>query len=149
MWQVTKEDLRGHKKIKVDGIQFVIKKLNPILDFKSDKIPQIFTEFKSMRPVDPTKTPEPKELERMYRDMMTVVEAGVVEIVGHGPLADKAADGITAEDLFRNSKTGFKLYFEIMDHSLAHFKGLKGVFFWINRKLSLLMLSRRNMVSVP
>lgn len=143
MWPFKKrnitDEVRGLKRIKVRGMRFVIKKLNPFLDFKDDRMPQIFTDHKPMRPADPNQPPDKNQMDRMYRDMMSVVDAGVVEIVGYGPMEK---GGITVEDLFRDSEMGFQLYMQIIDHSLNRFKGLKGVFFSAKTRLSTYILSR-------
>lgn len=130
-YKPTKEDLLGLKKISVHGASFVIKKLNPLLDFPPEKMPQIFSTFMSRR-----QKKEQENLEatarRNLEDMYSIVEAGVVspELVkiGKGDSRGKE-DGITVEDLFRSGDLGQQLYFEILAHSLNRFRGLKGIFF--------------------
>lgn len=115
------EKLRGHKQIKIQGMRFTIRRLNPLLDFPSDKIPQIFTDFVSVKDkpiLDPKKIQE---------DMYSIIQAGVVE-------PRLSQEGITPEDLFRDPEIGTGLYREIIEHSLNRFKGLKKLFFSIKAR---------------
>jgi hypothetical protein len=141
-----KEKLQGHKVVKVCGSKFVIRRINPIMDFPADKMPQIFTSFKSERKTDKTPYSATTILEQMIR----VIEAGVVspELVPVGK-ADKRGkeDGITAEDLFRDEETGVKLFQEIMLHSLNHYRGLKGVFFSLKNRLTFAINLAKNMAT--
>ena len=131
----TLEKLRGHKKLKINGMTFVIKRINPLVDFPANKMPQIFTEMNmTRRPLNPN--PSQLEVKRQIQDMMTTIEAGVVE-PELGPVGSKGK--LTAEDLFRDPGMGLKLFHEILDHSLNNFRGLKRVFFSIGIRLSLLM----------
>ena len=47
MWPFNKkstvEQLLGYKKIKINGMWFTIKRINPRVDFKADEIPMYFT----------------------------------------------------------------------------------------------------------
>lgn len=138
--ELTKAKVQEWKTVKVNHAKFIIRKLNPLLDFTADRMPQIFTTFVSRRPIDPEKiTAEAKA--RLEEDLRAVLERGVVkpEIVpiGKGEKRGKEA-GITADDLLRDD-TGVKLYMEIITHSLNRFRGLRGVFFSIRTKLSLFM----------
>ncbi|HEA21481.1 MAG TPA: hypothetical protein ENH87_11235 [Pricia antarctica] len=135
-----KDKLQGFKKIKVGGMRFVIRKLNPLLDFPHDKIPQIFTSYESRRPIDPNRQIQPQEMAKIQKDMYDVIRAGVTEPVLH---AD-GKDGLCAEDLFRNIDIGYPLYFEIIAHSLNQFKGLKKLFFSIKIKRLLYTEWRKN-----
>jgi len=145
-----KAKIQGWKRIVINGMSFVIRKINPLIDLPSDKIPQIFTEFQSRRPVDPNKIPTQQEIIRIQNDMKIIICAGVVsphlvkteEGDKHGK-----EDGLTVEDLFRDPSMGYKLYLEIFSHSLNVFRGLKGVFFSIRLRLLLLMRWRRDMES--
>ena len=129
----TLEKLRGHKKLKINGMSFVIKRINPLVDFPANKMPQIFTEMNmSRRPPNPN--PSQLEVKRQLQDMMTTVQAGVVD-PELGPIGSKGK--LTAEDLFRDPGMGIKLFHEIMSHSLNRFKGLEHLFFSIGIKLSL------------
>jgi hypothetical protein len=143
----TLDEVRGYRRVKINGMRFVIKKLNPFLDFKDDKIPQIFTEHKSIRPVDPKRMPTAAEVDRMYKDMAAVIEVGVVEIIGYGPVSKQKDTGITCEDLFRDPELGFRLYLEIINHSSNRFRGLRGVFFSLKNRLLARMLSRHVMAN--
>lgn len=131
----TKAELQGHKKVKVCHSQFTIRRINPLLDFDLEHMPQIFTSFQSNRKTD--KSPyDPKVL---LEQMMRVVEAGVVDpplaCVGKGAARGKE-EGITVEDIFRDEECGYKLYSEIMLHSLNRFSGLKKVFFSVKTRLA-------------
>lgn len=129
-----KQDLQGHKTVKIHGHRFVIRKLNPLIDFNFQNMPQIFSSFVSRRKTEP----EPADPSRMLEQMMAVVNAGIVEPelvpVGKGDKKGKEA-GITVEDLFRDAEIGSKLYTEIMLHSMNRFRGLKGVFFSLKNRL--------------
>jgi len=153
MWpfgnRASKEKLQGWKRVKVNGSRYVIRKLNPLLDFPADRMPQIFSSFISRRPFDPEKlTPEARA--RLQEDLQTVLEAGVIKpslvSVGKGDKRGKE-DGITADDLMRDD-TGVKLYIEIITHSLNMFKGLKGVFFSLKTRLSLFIRLRNHTESL-
>jgi hypothetical protein len=141
-----KERLKGYKKIKILGMKFIIRKINPLLDFPADKIPQIFTSFETRRKVVET-TPSITDTQKSLRDTYAIIEAGVVE-----PKLEKYIDGkeegITAEDLFRDFDIGFKLYIEIITHSMNRFRGLKGLFFSIKTKQLLSTEWRKNMESL-
>lgn len=130
-----KEKLQGHKVVKVCGQKFVIRKINPIIDFPADKMPQIFTSFKSERKTEKS----PYSPQALMEQMIRVIEAGVVspELVpiGKGEKRGKEA-GITAEDLFRDEEVGVKLFQEIMLHALNKYRGIKGVFFSLKNRLT-------------
>ena len=134
-----KDDLVGIKVIKVNGHKFKIKKINPLLDFDSDSIPQIFTYYQNLRPKPKEQNDlSPKTLKKCLEDMKTLVKIGVVE-------PRICPEIITIDDIFRWGDTGQKLYIEILSHSLNQFRGLKGVFFSIKIRLSLYTLCRKNM----
>lgn len=129
---------------------FVIKKVNPFLDFPADKVPQIFTDYISRRKVDPLAQPTQAEIQKIQEQMYAYVKAGVAHIVAGKeklPLVEreKKEEGVTVEDLFRDQQMGYKLYWEIMNHSLNQFKGLRGVFFSIKRRFWLFMHLRLSM----
>ena len=154
MWpfsrSITKNELAEVKTIHINSFKFKIRKINPILDFSQDKMPQIFTDFISRRQRKEENTFETSKRNQM--DMYAMIEAGLVDPalvkVGLGDLRGKE-EGLTIEDLFRDSELGIKLYFEILTHSLNRFKGLKGVFFSIRLKRNLLMSWRNVMESDP
>lgn len=122
----TKAELEGHKRVRVGGAVYTIRRINPILDFPADKMPSVFTAYQSYRKAD---KPLPQDPKRLLEDMMLVVRAGVVD----PPLVDakKSNEGITAEDIFRIPENGAALYIEILDHTLNRFKGLRRLFFSI------------------
>lgn len=147
-----KREIQGWKTIKAGGKKFTIRRLNPVLDFPADKMPQMFTDFLSRRQIDPARTPPIEELRRIQRDMYTVLEAGIVDPklvpVASGP--DRGREpGLTAADLFLDENIGYTLYLAILNHSLLRFGGFKGVFFSIVRRLSRFMPSRPVTASVP
>ena len=123
-------------------MEFTIKPVNPLLDFPTDKIPQIFTNWQTARKIDP-KAPEIPDLKRMQEDMYSIVSAGLES----PKLSRKSSDGIIVEDLFRDPAIGVKLYYAILEHSLNKFRGLRRVFFSIGIKLSELTLFASGMVS--
>lgn len=136
----TKESLQGYKCVKVNRSKFTIRRINPLLDFASDKIPQIFTSYYNRRG-----TPEVTEAKKIREFVMSVVEVGLVE----PPLSPRGKEGITVDDIFRDEELGNKLYFEIMFHSLLRFRGIKKLFFWIKTKYLLYIIYRKNMARYP
>lgn len=123
------------KTLKISGMEFTIKAVNPLIDFAADKIPQIFTDWISARKVEP-KTPEAPDLKRLQEGMYSVIQAGLDK----PKLFHKSADGLTVEDLFRDPTIGVKLYYSILEHSLNRFRGLNRLFFSIGIRSSRLML---------
>lgn len=119
------EQLRGYKKITVGGMRFTIKRINPLLDFTSQTMPQIFTDFKSIK--DAPTLNDPTIQKKIQEDMYAVIQAGVVE-------PSLVKEDIKVEDLFRDPDIGVNLYREILEHSFNKFKGLKKVFFSITTK---------------
>ena len=141
MWPFTKKPdragLHGYKKVRVNGFNFTIRKINPIMDFTPETMPQIFTDFVNRSPL-PEKEGHTKLL-RSARDMGNVLVAGVVD----PPL--KGKDTLLAvEDLLSDLDTAQKLYWEIVIHSLNKFRGLRGIFFSARLRLYLSMLSRKD-----
>lgn len=130
-----KRRLLDCKRLKICGMRFTIKRINPLIDFPVDRIPQIFTDYMSRRKgeVPPTAS----DLAKMQQETYAVIEAAVIEPIlvpiGQGE-AHGRENGITVEDLFRDPEIGFKLYSEIINHSLLRFRGLKGLFFSIKAK---------------
>jgi len=133
MSQPTKAKLQGHKSVKIDGQKFIIRKINPVLDFMPEQMPQIFTAMSSRR--DMSQTVNPKVI---LDQMMRIVEAAVVcpalIPVGKGESKGREA-GLTVEDIFRDEETGSRLFAEVMIHSLNRFKGLKSLFFSVKTRL--------------
>ena len=143
MWPFSRKDpvkniLAGVKAVKVNGAKYVIRKVNPLLDFDSASMPQIFTSYQSRR--KKTEVPEATEASKAMRDMFAVVQAGLVKPelvpIGKGEFRGKE-DGITVEDIFRDSSTGMQLYWEIIAHSLNRYKGLRGTIFLAQIKSTL------------
>lgn len=147
MWPLgrtpTKADLEGHKALRVGGRRFVIRKINPLLDFPSDRMPQIFASFISRRPQESKRLPDAAE-KRLEEDVKMIVAAGVVE-PRLTPAEKAKPEDLTVNDLFRDPAMGTQLYIEVLTHSLNRFSGLRGVFFSIKTKLLLSMHSRRAM----
>lgn len=143
-----KERLQDTKKIKVLGMKFTIKKINPFIDFAPDDMPQIFTDFLSQR--KPTTEPTQTDLIRVQKEVYKTVEVGVVEPelvrVEQGERKGKE-NGLTVEDLFRNPEMGYKLYNEILIHSLNRFKGIRSLFFSIKMRYLLFMALRKSMAN--
>jgi hypothetical protein len=121
------EELRGEKRIVVNRMKFIIRRINPLLDFPDGKMPMVFTSFISRRPEDPNQQLSPDQINKLRDDIGMVIRAGVVD----PPLVppEKANEGITVDDIFRDMETARKLYFEIMVHALNRFTGFRGVFF--------------------
>lgn len=136
MWGLTRlfkrsprrDDLNGLTWVTVNGHKFQIRKINPFLDFPSDKMPQIFSYYMGRK-----KPPEPEklaasmteaEIRKNLEDMKMIVSAGVT-------WPKLGPEILTIDDIFRWGDTGYKLYLEIFAHALNHFKGIRGVFFSI------------------
>ena len=131
----TKEALQGHKTLRIGGFVFKIKKINPIVDFPANKIPQIFSSFISRRKVE-KKTLNEAEIRKIQYDVYDVIKAGLIE-----PKLDPK--GIAVEDLFRYEDIGTQLYIEIIAHSLNRFRGLRG-FFLLAKIKHVLLTSLQN-----
>ena len=138
MWPFSRrtpvEKLRGHKDVRVNGMKFTIRRINPFVDFPDGEIPTIFTD----RHPDPqpAKEQSPEDVRRILKDMQLVVMAGIVRPA----LTRNGEPGLNPEDLFRDPSMGVKLYFSILDHSMSVFRGRQRVFFWIGARLSRWML---------
>lgn len=151
MWpfgrEPSKDALLGLKKVRVNGGVYVIRRLNPVLDFTAANMPQVFATSVPRRKPDPN-----PDAGKVLKDMMAVVEAGVVKPelvpVGKGELEGRE-DGITVRDLFRDQTTGSQLYWEVLAHSMNRFRGLRGVFFSILLSYRFFTASRKNTVSAP
>jgi len=150
--QKLKARIQDLKTVRVEGTKFVIKKLNPLIDFGADNMPQIFTDFITRRRSEPDQANTVEQVQRFQRDMYAVIEAGVVEPklvpVGTGDARGRE-NGITVEDLFRNPNLGTRLYALILDHSLNRFRGLKRLFFSIKTKYLAFMLLQKSMAKPP
>ena len=129
----TKGTLEGRKVVVIDGSKYVIRKVNPLLDFNESGMPQIFAHFVSRRKAE--KADDPR---RHLKDLYSVLEAGVV----FPALVPDGKDGITARDIFRDMDHGMRLYWEIITHSMNKFKGLRGIFFSVMLRSKLRMLWR-------
>lgn len=153
MWPFTKTtskaDLRGYKRITLAGRSFVIQRLNPLLDFPADRMPQIFSEFVQNKADKARRAADPK---RGGEDLRLVIEAGVVEPrlvpIGSGEKRGKE-DGVTVDDLCRETDTAAWLYMEILVHSLNRFKGIRGVFFSTRTRRWLSMGLRQSSARAP
>lgn len=124
--RINKADLVQHKNIRVGGFDFVIRKINPLSDFPSNNIPQIFTSFISRRKAEPTSSLTMPQILKSIEDMKLIIQVGLVK---PKLVTDNKEDGITIDDLFRDTDIVTKLYFEILTHSLNKYRGLSGVFF--------------------
>lgn len=128
---LTKAALENQKKVKIHGHSFVIRKINPLLDFTPERMPSIFSSFQSRRKTTVSAVAEMSDPRKAIDDMMMVVEAGLIV----PELSKDSATGITIKDIFRDSETGAKLYLEILDHSLNQMSGMRKVFFYLLRRL--------------
>lgn len=136
----TKAALECHKKLRINGWDFVIKKINPLIDFKDGNMPQIFTSFVSKRNAEKPVLHQ-ATITKLEDQMKSVIEAGLVS-PKLSPRGTK--NEITVDDLFRDQTTMGKLYLEIFMHSLNSFKGLKGFFMSLRIRYLLYILSRKN-----
>lgn len=147
MWflgnKADKAKLQGHKAVVIFGHRFVIRKVNPLIDFREDNMPQIFAHSLPRRkqPAEPAPGSAEKALKRVADDMRAMILAGLVEpelvAAGNGDKRGQE-DGITVEDILRQEDTATRLYWEIIAHSLNKFRGLKGVFFSLRLRYALL-----------
>lgn len=117
----TKERLRQYKTVKISGMKFVIQKLNPLVDFTADKMPQIYTAYISRRKPNPEQQVSEATLRKSNEDIKNIISAGLVP--------DKIDQDINIEDIMSDSYLALKLYTEILAHSLNMYKGLRGLFF--------------------
>lgn len=144
-------ELRGWKTIRLRGRRYVIRKLNPILDFQLDRMPMIFSAYAPTK-VAQGKAAEALNLRRIQEEMMEVVRVGVVEpqltpvAAGDGRGREP---GITVEDLFRDPEIGAALYQEIIIHTWNRYQGLRGVFFSAATRRAFHTGRRRTMESAP
>jgi hypothetical protein len=142
--KATKERLQGRKTVTVNGSKFVIRKINPLIDFEPDRMPSIFTSFQTLRKTDPSQKYTEIDFRKMQKSLKEIVAVGVVEPV----FAKTDAEGITVDDLFRDPDMGYKLFLEIMAHSMNMFSGMKELFFYLKTKLWCFIHWRNNMDAV-
>jgi len=142
-----KARLHRHTRVTIKGVTFTIRQINPLLDFPSDKIPSLFTDFQSKRGTPPPPQDNAKQtIEKMTEDMRLVIQAGLVA----PRLGDTAGGGsLTMDDLFRDLDVAVQLYYAIWDHSTRRLRGLKGLFFSIVVKLLPSILWLRSMGGLP
>lgn len=147
-----KSDLQGIKDITVLGSRFKIKKVNPLLDFTNETMPQIFTDFVTRRKRDAGIGDKIAESRRVLKDIAAMLQAGIVQPklvpVAAGPEKGNET-GVTVDDLMRDTDMATALYWEIVVHSLNRFKGIRGLFFSIRLRHALWILSRNDMVAAP
>jgi len=140
-----KEKLNRHKNIKVCGMKFTIRKLNPLQDFpRVQDMPQIFIYYMTKRPIkdEPLNV---ASMQKAYDDMKKIVEAGIVDPPLVPVEKDKSKEaGITVDDLFVDEDMATQLYIEILSHSLNRFRGMKGLFFSIRIKRLLHLELQKN-----
>lgn len=132
----SKAKLRQYKRIKVGGMKYTIQKINPVLDFPVNKMPQIFTDFQSKRKTDKVVMNE-AVLRRNYEDMKSIILAGVVK----PDLAD------TIDDIMSDFTIALSLYIEVLTHSLNCFRGLKGLFFSTKIRRSMYISYQKNLTN--
>ena len=148
-----KAALQGHKSVNVNGHRFVIRKVNPLVDFKDDEMPQIFTAYMSRRKkAEVDKQDGQAAAVRALNDVRAMIKAGLVQpaLVPELP-GDQVGseEGITIRDIVRDEDTASKLYVEILLHSLNRFRGIKGIFFSARNRLALSMQSQSVTENVP
>lgn len=137
--------MQDWKRVRVNGWKFTIRRINPILDFPADRMPQIFAEAVSRRA--PAEKPVKAAEDRALEDFKSFISRGVVHpLVG---LKDDGKCDFTVDDLLRDGDTAQKLYAEIMFHSLAAFRGLRGFFLSVKTRLSLAIAFQKNTASAP
>lgn len=151
MWPFSKRPEKGafqkFKRVKVGGMQFTIRKINPLLDFPGEQLPQIFVSAPQKKMPE---TVAEETTKRQIADMKMIVRAGVVDppmsAAGKGEAFGRES-WLTVDDLFRDPEMGLRLYIEVMAHSLNHFSGLKGVFFSIKLRHTLFIIWRKLMAA--
>lgn len=145
-----KRKLLGLKRIKVNGMRFIIRRVNPIMDFPAARVPQLFTDSPSIKMAEQSKSLTPLQIDNIRQTVLAYIQAGVVEPrlvpVGKGENRGKEP-GITAEDLFRDPSMGVKLYYKILANSLNVFSDTEGLFFSIRRRLLLFISLRVSMAA--
>lgn len=125
--------IRQHRTVKISGIKYKIRKINPILDFPQGKMPQIFSSFESRRKVDENQKVNDAVIRRSYEDMKGMIIAGLIK--------PKLGEEIKIDDIMCDAEIAFKLYAEILIHSLNRFSNSwRGVFF--SRKLRRLLFTQ-------
>jgi len=141
MWPFSRkpnsERLKDHKTVKISGMRFIIKPINPLFDFPDDNIPSIFTD---KREIPGTVVPPPEEsaddrIKKLMDGMGVIVAAGLIEPKVRN--ADGGEGGVTIEELFSQPLIGIRLFLEIMKHSTKALRYDQKVFFWIAGKLLL------------
>lgn len=145
MWpfdkEPTKADLQAHRKVSLGGYKFIIRRVNPLLDFEPDRMPQIF-KAPSLKDRNKANKPlKPAEAKKMMEDMVAVLEAGVVspELVPTGRGSKQGSEeGITAQDILRWDDVGADLYTEIISWSLVQYRGLRGAIQFSANKAAML-----------
>jgi hypothetical protein len=144
----TKENLQEWKRVRVNGWTFTIRRLNPLLDFPGDKMPQIFTAMAPSRKpgVDKPVQAGPEKADKGLDELRLVLSKGVVS----PKIGIKEGEGtLSADDLIRDEDTAGKLYIEIMAHSMKTFRGLKGFFLWARIRRSLYTAWAKSTASAP
>ena len=157
MWPFARKPdkaaLQGYKSVVINGHRFVIRKINPIVDFKDDEMPQIFSAYMSRRKkAEVDKQDNQASNVRALNDIRSMVKAGLVEPALVPELTGDQAgkeEGITIRDIVRDEDTAAKLYVEILLHSLNRFRGIKGIFFSARNRRVLSMPLQSDTDSVP
>lgn len=138
----TKASLQEHKTVNVGGMSFVIRRINPLIDFQPGQIPMVFGDTTRAAKTDAS---SPSAHKKLLEDMYAVVQAGVVE-----PKLEQAGKpGINVEDVFRDPEVGARLYAAIIEHSLLRFQGVRRPLFFLARLLSRFITLHEPMGSGP
>jgi len=146
-----KEKMLCIKDLKIGGMKFKIKKINPFLDFPAGEIPQIFSDFMFKKNIGLEYKPTEIEVRQIHKNIIPILEAGIyrpiLTPIGVGENRGKEK-GLTVNDLFIDREIAFNLFHEIINHSLNKFKGLVGLFFSAKIKLWLSTHWQINMANV-
>lgn len=137
----TKADLQGHKTVIIGGMKFTIRRLSPLIDFATDRMPMVFSDTTRLPKQDLS---NPAIAKRILDDMHAVVQAGVVD----PPLATSGKPDLNVADIFRDPEIGNKLYIAIMEHSLIRLNGLRLPFFFLVRLLLRFIIWLKSTVNV-
>lgn len=142
-----KEHFEDHLRIKVGGWPFVIRKVNPLLDFPSDRMPRVFTDFLSRRKGAQEKPPQDdaEAMRRAMDDMAMMFKAGIVS----PKVTDETegGDSVPLKAIFYDMDAATQLYGSIIEHSLGRLKGLRGLFFSTRAKCLRYTLLLRGMAN--
>lgn len=143
MWPLTKklnkEAFLDLKSVKINGFKFKIKKINPFLDFEGDELPELFTIYQKPKKENLNINYD-YQIKKFKEEIKSVIKAGTYD-----PNLKDNDINLTVDDIFRDPDVAFKLYSEIVAHSLKKYSGIRGLFFYLKIRLSLFIHWRKNM----